>query len=421
MKDWTKRSQAALSHAMKSGSMLLDSQLTIRWLSANVAEVAGFDDDELLGTSVLNVLHPDDLPLVAQIMTSEQSVPRSGLASHGHRYELAVRVGDETRGWQTVMVHGVNLLHDPDIEGFLVQISVPNQERQTMLAFHAAAAGAPLEEVLGHLVRTVVSGSLDEPLVIVCDPTGVCLAKTPNSALAVGEHRSTATWEAQLAEAGAAFSVAIRNQRTEALLGWFEIGPKLDFVHPFDLGNTAAVAISAGLLIERSIAERELVTLVESDALTGVANRRSFGSFVKQAERSPAMISVAYLDIDEFKLVNDTAGHSVGDQVLQAVASRLKKGLREDDVVARLGGDEFAVICVRAHPSSSELADRIRAYVNGPAVIDGLLIEISCSVGVASGPGTEASSLLRQADTAMFAVKRARKQSVLRLVSQSSA
>jgi diguanylate cyclase (GGDEF)-like protein len=133
------------------------------------------------------------------------------------------------------------------------------------------------------------------------------------------------------------------------------------------------------------------------------------------------MISVAYLDIDEFKLVNDTAGHSVGDQVLQAVASRLKKGLREDDVVARLGGDEFAVICVRAHPSSSELADRIRAYVNGPAVIDGLLIEISCSVGVASGPGTEASSLLRQADTAMFAVKRARKQSVLRLVSQSSA
>jgi diguanylate cyclase (GGDEF)-like protein len=419
MQDWTQRSQAALSYATKSGSMMLDSQLIIRWLSPNVGELAGCTDDELLGTSVLNFLHPNDLSLVAQIMTSEQSVPRSGLASHGHRYELGVRVGQESRGWRTVMVHGVNLLHDPEIEGFLVQISVPNQERQTMLAFHAAAAGAQLDEVLGHLVRTVVSGSLDEPLVIICDPDGNCLASTPNAAIAVGDHRSSVAWEAQLAEAGAAFSVPIRNQRTSALLGWFEIGPKHHFVHPFDLGNTGAVAVSAGLLIERAIAERELVILVESDALTGVANRRSFGTFLKQAERSDAPISIAYLDIDEFKLVNDTAGHSVGDQVLQAVASRLSRGLREDDIVARLGGDEFAVLCTGAHPSSSELADRIRTYVNGPAVIDGLLIEVSCSVGVASGPGTEASALLREADAAMFAAKRAKKQSTLRIAAQS--
>jgi diguanylate cyclase (GGDEF)-like protein len=421
MQDWTKRSQAALALATKSGAMLLDSELTIQWLSPNVGELAGCSNEELLGTSVLNVLHPEDLSLVAQIMTSEQSVPRSGLATHGHRYELGVRVGRESRGWRTVMVHGVNLLHDPEIQGFLVQISVPNQERQTMLAFHAAAAGAKLEEVLGHLVRTVVSGSLHEPLVIVCDPNGVCLAKTPNSAIAVGEHHANGSWGAQLAEAGAAFSVPIRNQRTSALLGWFEIGPKLDFVHPFDLGNTKAVAVSAGLLMERSITERELVTLVESDALTGVANRRSFESFLKQAERSAATVSIAYLDIDEFKLVNDTAGHGVGDQVLQAVASRLTKGLRDDDFVARLGGDEFAVMCTGAHPSSSELAERIRTYVNGPAIIEGHLIEVSCSVGVASGPGTGASSLLRQADAAMFAAKRARKQSASVMTARSLA
>jgi diguanylate cyclase (GGDEF)-like protein len=95
--------------------------------------------------------------------------------------------------------------------------------------------------------------------------------------------------------------------------------------------------------------------------------------------------------------------------VLQAVASRLTKGLRDDDFVARLGGDEFAVICTGAHPSPKELADRIRTYVNGPAIIDGMLIEIGCSVGVASGPGPQASALLRQADANMFEAKRARK------------
>jgi diguanylate cyclase (GGDEF)-like protein len=412
MEDWLERSQKAQSYATNSGSMMLDAQLVIRWLSPNVGELAGCSNDDLLGTSVLEILHPDDLALVAQIMTSEQSVPRSGLPIHGHRYELSVRVGHESRGFRTVMVHGVNLLHDPEVEGFLVQIAVPNQERQTMLAFHAAAAGAPLEEVLGHLLHTVVSGTLDEPLVIVCDPEGVCLARTPNAEIGVGDHRSSGPWESQLADAGAAFCVAIRSQRTHALLGWFEIGPKLDFAHPFDIANTATVAVSAGLLIERAITERDLVTLVESDALTGVANRRSFESLVKRAERSEATISIAYLDIDDFKLVNDTAGHSVGDKVLQAVASRLTKGLREHDAVARLGGDEFAVICMAAHPNPKELADRIRKYVNGPAVIDGMLIDIGCSVGVASGPGTEARALLRQADAAMFSAKRARKQSV---------
>jgi diguanylate cyclase (GGDEF)-like protein len=167
--------------------------------------------------------------------------------------------------------------------------------------------------------------------------------------------------------------------------------------------------------LERALAERELVTLVESDALTGVANRRSFEAILHQIQRSTATISIAYLDVDDFKLVNDTAGHSVGDQVLQAVASRLTKGLREDDVVARLGGDEFAVMCQGAHPSSKELAERLRTYVNGPAVIDGMLIEIGCSVGVASGPGSQASDLLRQADAAMFEAKRARKRTFPRL------
>ena len=398
---------------------MLDNELIIRWMTPNMAELAGATDKDLLGHSILNLLHPDDLAQVAQIMTSEQSVPRSGLASHGHRYELGVRIGSETVGWRTVMVHGVNMLQDPEVQGFLVQVAVPNQERQSMMAFHSAAGGAPLEEVLGHLVRTLVNGSLDEPAVIVCDRNGYCLAKTPNARVAVGEHRSSAVWNEQLQQTGAQFSVAVRSQRTYGLLGWFEIGPKLDFVHPFDIGNAATVAISAALLIERAIAERELVALVETDPLTGVANRRSFESLISQAQTESKTVSIAYLDIDDFKIVNDTAGHGAGDQVLQAVASRLTKGLREGDVVARLGGDEFAVICFASHPSPNEMAERIRTYVNGPAIIDGSLIEISCSVGVASGPGSEAKAVLRQADAAMFATKRARKLQSLNFAHQA--
>jgi GGDEF domain-containing protein len=83
-----------------------------------------------------------------------------------------------------------------------------------------------------------------------------------------------------------------------------------------------------------------------------------------------------------------------------------------------LGGDEFAVICTSGHPSPKELAERIRGYVNGPAIIDGLLIEIACSVGAASGPGTQASALLRQADADMFEAKRARKLKAAFLAAQ---
>ena len=419
MENWLLRSRKALYAATKSGCMTLDRDMVVRWITPSVCAFVGKPEDEILGRSALELLHPDDLPLALQLLESEKVVSRAGLPSHGHRHELCVRLGNPTSGWTTVMVHGVNLLDDPEVQGFFLQLSIPNQERQTMLAFHAAASGAPLERSLDLLIGTLVSRDSDhEPGVILCDANGVCLAATRNVQLKVGEHRDSSLWQERLRSAELCRSVPIRNSRSYAVLGWLEIAPTIDFVHPFDAANATMVAISAALLFERAMAERELVALVETDPLTGVANRRSFEALILRAQVDSRELAIAYLDVDDFKSVNDTAGHAVGDQVLQAVASRLTKGLREGDVVARLGGDEFAVICFSSHPSPNEMAERIRAYVNGPAVIDGQLVAIRCSVGVASGPGTDAKTILRRADAAMFAAKRARKQQRAELVEQ---
>lgn len=169
------------------------------------------------------------------------------------------------------------------------------------------------------------------------------------------------------------------------------------------------------LLEKLQESERRMAHLAHHDALTGLPNRRSLMDRLAQllalAQRQDQRLAVMFLDLDGFKPVNDNLGHEAGDRLLQAIATRLRSGVREADVVARIGGDEFVWVMVDV-ASPEAAADRARKLIEllaQPYRLGEQDIRISASAGLALFPehARDRDHLLAQADTAMYAAKRA--------------
>ncbi|MGH8962434.1 MAG: putative bifunctional diguanylate cyclase/phosphodiesterase [Jatrophihabitantaceae bacterium] len=151
------------------------------------------------------------------------------------------------------------------------------------------------------------------------------------------------------------------------------------------------------------------------DVLTGLPNRSTLQFTLTEAfgryRRDERPFGLLLIDVDDFKRVNDTLGHQIGDELLIHFADRLRNSVRPSDQVARLGGDEFAVVVADADELEVRgVAERIRASMVDPFDLDGLLLEVELSVGIAVCPqhGTDGSTLLRRADVAMYIAKESR-------------
>jgi diguanylate cyclase (GGDEF)-like protein/PAS domain S-box-containing protein len=157
-------------------------------------------------------------------------------------------------------------------------------------------------------------------------------------------------------------------------------------------------------ITRRRQAEEELRLLAWSDSLTSLPNRALLVERLREGEvGSPR--SLLFLDLDDFKTINDSLGHPTGDRVLVELAARISDVIREGDVVARIGGDEFAVLAeITDREMLEALAARLLAAVAEPLVLGGRELRLSASIGIASGAGAE--ELLRNADLAMYEAKR---------------
>lgn len=159
--------------------------------------------------------------------------------------------------------------------------------------------------------------------------------------------------------------------------------------------------------------ERMMEYLSNHDALTGLANRRLFQDYgekmISLARREQKPVAVLFIDLSKFKIVNDSYGHTVGDEVLKIVGSRLERVLRESDIVARFGGDEFVALVYDCTPSDlKKLAERIIRGIEEPIEIDGKTFKISAEIGVSVYPtdGESLDELIRLADVSMYEAKR---------------
>ena len=164
--------------------------------------------------------------------------------------------------------------------------------------------------------------------------------------------------------------------------------------------------------VDQLVATQELAERARKDDLTGLVNRPSLlermERLIAECRRSTDQHAVLYCDVDNFKEINDTYGHAVGDDVLRAIAARIKRSVRENDMVARLGGDEFVVVLqgVRGPSDAESVAAKIRAAMSEALMVDGIDLSRSFSIGVAMvRPDSTPARVLRDADAALYEAK----------------
>lgn len=170
----------------------------------------------------------------------------------------------------------------------------------------------------------------------------------------------------------------------------------------------------AGIAIERKQSEDRIRYMASHDVLTGLSNRavlkERLNQAITHATRNNRGVSVLFIDLDNFKLVNDSLGHNIGDELLKGVAARMEHCVRASDTVVRLGGDEFVIMLTdqaRDQNKNSAALTQIRDAITAPMVLDGHQLRVTCSMGIASypGDGEDSDTLLANADAAMYRAK----------------
>ena len=301
------------------------------------------------------------------------------------------------------------------------------EQEMVRLAEASAAASARLARVEAQL-RSVLNGSADAIAQYDPDlryrymnPAGERLRGRPLHELVgrtdreIGpDHEAADSWEAALRRV---LETGDRGEHEFSMLlpdgsqGWFHstISPEFD-----EQGRPVGVLTSTRDVTAAKRAERALAHQAMHDPVTGLANRYLLMDRLQQAllrlARSPGRVVLVFVDLDQFKAVNDAYGHEVGDELLVQLAARLSAMRRREDTVARLGGDEFVVLCehVQCDAGVREIASKMVDALAEPFDVGaGLQVRLSASLGVAvaTDPAANASDLLRNADTAMYRVK----------------
>jgi diguanylate cyclase (GGDEF)-like protein/PAS domain S-box-containing protein len=237
------------------------------------------------------------------------------------------------------------------------------------------------------------------------------LGRRPQDFMPLGEERRVEAWLSGNAAGGSAFRDLEHRSVTKAGAAiWLSVSavPMRDAAGALQGYRGTAADVTA-----RKQAEARIEFLATRDVLTGLPNRMLMGDRVGQAilaaARGRSQLALLCIDLDRFKLVNDSLGHPVGDALLRAVAERLGGTLRREDTLARLGGDEFVLLWngLKSAEDAQALAQRVHSILARPFAVEGRALSVGASIGVAvyPGDGRDFAELLRNADAAMYYAK----------------
>jgi diguanylate cyclase (GGDEF)-like protein/PAS domain S-box-containing protein len=365
-----------------------------------VTEVLGWEPEDLIGKRSLDFIHPDDQD---KAITAWMDM----LDARGLTTRARLRHARADGGWTWLDISNTNHIDEHGrIDCEMVDVT---EEVAAIEALHAS------EQLLRRLTDTLPVGVLH------FDARRRVHLANPTIREILGADELTA--ESVLSRVADPIAV---DRAVEAALAGADVDLEVD-VLPAGAGGevrrcmlalravtvdgqiTGAVACLTDVTDSVRLRE-ELQRRATVDELTGCLNRASALEAVQAALAADVDVAVVYIDLDDFKVVNDGHGHAAGDEVLQAVGARLRAAVREHDVVGRMGGDEFIAVCtgLGTERSAVELAGRIAETLGDPVAFRRMRIDTAASVGVAWVPangGVDADALVARADADMYRLK----------------
>ncbi|MDQ1519375.1 MAG: hypothetical protein QOI55_448, partial [Actinomycetota bacterium] len=370
------------------------------------AQLLGYTNDVAVPGGALAVVHPDDVDRAAAVLAEIRSTP--GFVSTP--VELRLRAVDGR--YLDFECVGQNL-DSKDAIGCVIVTARHLAERKRMeQALHAAEA--QFRAVFEHAPFSVSVLDLDGRIIDInyagcamLDRTRQDLAGTLATGVLHPDDVERAIDVATRQLSGNPTPAEFRVVRADGTSLWVMSSASL--VDPGGEDDPYVVSVQADITDRRTL-EARLEREATRDQLTGVMNRGALMTQLELAllQRHTSLLGVLFVDLDYFKVVNDTFGHEAGDAVLSTIAKRIQDNVREGDVVGRLGGDEFVVLCqdVTGLSEAMGVAQRLRDAVAQPISIRGGTAQVDASVGVTLGcAGDDAASIMRRVDKASYQAK----------------
>ncbi|HKB81087.1 MAG TPA: EAL domain-containing protein, partial [Thermoanaerobaculia bacterium] len=376
---------------------------TLQFIAVNDAavQVYGFSRDEFLQMSIAEIRPPEELPRMRETLAQLHDRDRNRIFRHrrkdGTIFDAEITSFEFVSGGRrTRLVIAIDVTERRRAEERLRE----SEERYRLL----------FERNLAGVFRTTLDGrilELNDALARIFGYDRETLLGAPAEAVYFTTEERTRIM-GRLREQKALSNIEVRMRRRDGTPVW--VLENMTLLPSLEGGIIEGTIID---ITERKSAQERVEYQAYHDVLTGLPNRLLFrdriGVALAHARRSRRAVAVMFLDLDQFKLVNDTLGHTVGDGLLQAAADRLVSCVRAEDTVARMGGDEFTVLLsdIADARAAAVVAQKVLESMSEPIDVDGHELFITTSIGIAVFPddGIDAETLLKDADRAMYRAK----------------
>ncbi|HXH38835.1 MAG TPA: PAS domain S-box protein, partial [Thermoanaerobaculia bacterium] len=404
-----------LVERMREGLAQAGNDGVLHFVNDRFCEMVGYEREELIGMQGdLLLAYPEDITLMREKV-------RLRLRHVADQYEVRVRRKDGTIIW--LEIGGAPVI---DAAGNVVgSIGVHNEVTERRMAEEALRESEARYRLMAENSTDMISRTSNRGILLYAsDASRRLLGYEP--AELVGRSffdfvfdadREEVRHLASLINESGPTTFAYRVEKKDGSLVWFETTSRS--VRDLVTGKLREIVGVSRDVTERKKVEEQIEYQAYHDALTGLPNRRLFRDrltvALAHARRMKHPLAVMFLDLDRFKVVNDTLGHSTGDELLKAVGMRLQTSLREEDSIARMGGDEFTILLadLKNPDDAAKIAQKVLDTVALPLLIDGTELFVTTSIGIALFPsdGDTAEALLANSDHAMYRAKDAGRNS----------
>lgn len=376
-----------------------------RFISLNPSfeTVTGWGRDDWLGKALVDLVHPEDLSKTRDHLASlalGRTPPRFNV-------QLRTQYGE----WRTMEVNASPLHASGEPAGAfgIVRDITQRMHAERALIESESRFRSVVENAVDPIFVHDYQGRLLDVNQVACEVLGYTREQLLGMTVReIDVHCDEDAWTWHGLESGQSVTLETEYRRRDG--SQFPVEVRFGLI---EVAGARHVLAFSRDITERKLAESRLDHLAHHDVLTGLPNRLLMNDRLQQAlvkaRRNHTRLALCFLDLDQFKQVNDTLGHAVGDEVLQLSALRLREAVRQGDTVARLGGDEFVVILeeVNGATDACRVAEKILAQFAEPMVVSGHQVRVGTSIGISIFPddAKDEDTLLRHADAAMYLAK----------------